>query len=96
MNKKLKMVATAAVAVGATGSVALSLAQSGIPVPGTSERSSQGASIYSSAFDRAAADVSSFSASFSGCRINASFESKFVSVAFGVSSFSNGCVTPTP
>ena len=90
MNKKLKMVATAAVAVGATGSVALSLAQSAVPVKGSSERGSVGASIYSSAFSRASTDVSALY-SFSECRVGGgAFESKFVSVAFGVSSFS-GC-----
>lgn len=91
MNKKLKMVATAAVAIGATGSVALSLAQSAAPVPGVpSGRDSVGSSIYSSAFSQAFTDLNSFSVSFSGCRVDGTFESKFMSVAFGISSFS-GC-----
>lgn len=91
MNKKLKMVATAAVAVGATGSVALSLAQGAFPfIPeGTPERT-EGASIYASAFSRARTDVSVLLDSFSSCRVyGGAFESKFVSVAFSVSSFSS-------
>lgn len=83
MNKKLKMVATAVVAIGATGSVALTLAQSAPTSYYT--RNGVGDGIYSAASAAANATLNNYRAG--NCRTDGTFEKKLMSAAFGVSSF---------
>ena len=82
MNKKLKMVATAVVAIGATGSVALTLAES---APTYYTRNGVGDAIYNAASSAANTTLKKYGAG--NCRTNGAFEKQLMSAAFGVSSF---------